>query len=93
MREFLEQKIQNFNGNDKVIGVLPNGEEVVLVYETSGLTKDQFKDFNTGMIFSAKHFHEFKNYSVKPMYGPTKNHNIKHGEFITGGQNIKRDHY
>ena len=91
MREIFEQKIQNFNGNDKVIGVLSNGEEIVLIYESPELSSGELKDYSTGMIFRLDNFQEFKNYSHKPMYGVTKNHNIKIGEYIAGGQNIKRD--
>ncbi|MEM7179743.1 MAG: hypothetical protein AAF518_02440 [Spirochaetota bacterium] len=93
MRDFFEQKIQNFNGNDKVIGVLPNGEEIVLIYESPELSVRELKDYSTGMVFRMENFQEFKNYSHKPIFGVTKNHNIKIGEYISGGQNSKRDQY
>lgn len=91
IRDYLETKIANFNGNNKVIGVLNNGDELVLVYEITGLNSDQVQDYTTGMIFNLSQFREFKNYSEKYTFSKTKNHHIKHnGSFVHGGQNIKR---
>ena len=90
-REFFETKISNFNGNNKVIGVLKSGEERVIVFEVTGLNPDQVQDFSTVMIFNLSQFNEFKNYSEKFIYSKTKNHHIKHnGTYIHGGQNVKR---
>ena len=91
LREYFEKNISHYNGNNKVIGVLENGEEIVVAYEVLGLSPDQLQDFSTGMIFSLNQFKEFKNYSEKFIYSKTKNHHIKHnGSYVHGGQNIKR---
>lgn len=91
LREYFEKNISHYNGNNKVIGVLENGEEIVVAYEVLGLAPDQLQDFSTGMIFSLNQFKEFKNYSEKFIYSKTKNHHIKHnGSYVHGGQNIKR---
>lgn len=91
IRDYFETKISNFNGNNKVIGVLKNGEELVVAFEVPGLNADQVQDFTTGMIFNLSQFKEFKNYSEKFFYSKTKNHHIKHnGSYIHGGQNVKR---
>ena len=91
IREFFETKISNFNGNNKVIGVLKNGEEVVVTFEIPGLNSDQVQDFTTGMIFNLNQFKEFKNYSGKFIYSKTKNHHINvNDHYVHGGQNIKR---
>jgi hypothetical protein len=90
-RDFLESKIKNYNGNSKIIGVLKNGEERVLVVEQAGLQKNELQDFSTGLIFNFENFIEFKNYSSKFIYSNTKNHHIKNdGSYVHGGQNIKR---
>lgn len=90
-REFFETKISNFNGNNKVIGVLKSGEERVIVFEVTGLNPDQVQDFSTGMIFNLSQFNEFKNYSEKFIYSKTKNHHIKHnGHLYSWWSNVKR---
>ena len=86
--ELLSRKIQNYNGNNKVIGVLNGGEERVLVIDPSH--EGILKDFETGMLFSISDFKEFKNFSFKMDYSKTKNHNILETQYIHGGQNSKR---
>jgi hypothetical protein len=87
--ELLSNKIPNYNGNNKIIGVLKGGEERVLVLEPSS-DENTLKDFDTGMYFSVSDFKEFKNFPFKMNYSKTKNHNIVEGQYIHGGQNSKR---
>lgn len=90
-RDYIADKITNYNGNSLVIGVLPDGEELIITYEGEDLNEGEVKDYTTGMILTVKNFKEFKNFSEKFVYSRTKNHHIKaNGTYIHGGQNIKR---
>lgn len=90
IRDLMAEKIPNYNGNNKVIGVLSSGEEVVLTIESSGLKEGEVKDYNTGMVFGMGDFTSFKNYSNKLSSKKTRNHDVNEREFLRGGQNSKR---
>ena len=91
-REEILKKIPDFNGNNKVVGVLNDGTELVLVFESPELEPGQVKEFSAGMIYKMDQFKSFRNYSVHYRYRETKNFDARTiGQYITGGQNKRRD--
>ncbi|MCB1157115.1 MAG: hypothetical protein H7A25_01945 [Leptospiraceae bacterium] len=90
MRELMEKKIKNYNGNNKVLGISLEGEEILLVIDEPGLPEGKLKDFANGMLYPVSYFKEFRNYSGKFSYSKTRNHDIRAGEYVHGGQNTRR---
>jgi hypothetical protein len=93
IRDYLEQKIPNYNGNNRVIGVLADGTEVELIYEVPGLQEDELMDYSTGMRFVKEEFVSFKNcIDYNDLKVRTKNHQARnHYAYKDSGKNHKKD--
>ncbi|MCE9500751.1 MAG: hypothetical protein K8R21_09655 [Leptospira sp.] len=90
-REILTQKIHDFNGNNKVIGILADGSELALIFESPELRPGEVKDLNTGMVYRMDQFKSFRNSVEHSRYRDTKNFDARAtGKYITGGQNKRR---
>lgn len=93
IRDYLEQKIKAYNGNNRVIGVLPDGTKLELIFEAPGLSPEELMDFDTGMKFVKEEFTTFENcieyddHKVR-----TKNHQARNNYlYKDSGKNHKKD--
>lgn len=93
IRDYLEKKIPNYNGNNRVMGILPDATKLELVYEVSGLTEEELMDSDTGMKFLKEEFSSFENCTDYDDHKiRTKNHQARNSYlYKDSGKNHKRD--
>lgn len=93
LREFLEQKIPHYNGNNRVIGILEDGTRLELIYELPELKEDELMDCSTGMKFQKEEFVAFENcLDYDDQKNRTKNHQARnHFLYKDSGRNHKKD--
>lgn len=93
LREFFEQKIPNYNGNNRVIGVLGDGTRLELIYEVPGLSENELMDFSTGMRFVKEEFVSFENcIDYDDQKNRTKNHQARnHFLYKDSGRNHRKE--
>lgn len=93
LREFLEQKIPHYNGNNRVIGILGDGTKLELVFELPELDEDEFMDIGTGMKFKKGEFISFENcIDYDDQKDRTKNHQARnHFLYKNSGRNHSKD--
>jgi hypothetical protein len=78
IRQYLETKIKNYNGNNRIVGTLPDGTKLTLIYEVEGLSEEELMDVNTGMKFTKEEFISFENTSdYWDLKVRTKNHQAR----------------